>query len=105
MGKVKNDKIRGVEEMRRDRFREIVECEVEAAEGIEEADFRWDVAGEGFVGEGELSDTVASADDSRPVTWGGVKFRPGLKDVRWVGFNGGFEGEEGEAVGVERGSK
>lgn len=91
--------------MRRNGFREIVEGESEAAEGIEEAEFGRDVAGEAFVGERELSDSVASADDSWPVAWGGVELGPRLEDVRWVGFNGGLEGEEGEAIGVERGSK
>ena len=91
--------------MRRNGFREIVEGEGETTEGIEEAEFRRNVASETFVGERELSDSIASADDSGPVTWGGIKLGPGLENVRWVGFNGGFEGEKGEAIGVERGSE
>lgn len=102
---VEEDEVGGVVEMNRNRFREIVESEAEALEGIEEAKLGRDVAGEAFVGKREVSDSVAGAEDSRPVAWGGVGVGPGREDVRWVGFNGGLEGEKGEAIGVERGGE
>lgn len=70
VGEIENDEIGGIVEMERDRLREIVECEAESPERVEEAEFGGDVAGEALVGEGELGDSVASADDSGPVAWG-----------------------------------
>lgn len=45
---------------------------------------------------------VVIAGDSDPMAGGGVRHGPGGEGESWVGGNGGFEGEEREAIGVER---
>lgn len=39
------------------------------------------------------------------MAWGAVGFRPGGKNSGGVGVHGGFQGKQGEAVGVEGGCR
>ena len=78
---------------------EVVVGEREVGEAAEEADFGGDVAGEASVWERDGRNTIGDAGDSDPVAGSWVGVFPGGEDKGWVGGDGGFEGEESEAVG------
>lgn len=100
---IERDESGGVEETGRDGLGEVVVGERESLEGVEEAELGGDVAGEALVGEGETRDAVVSTGNAGPVAGGQVGLRPGLEYAGRVEVYGGFESEEGEAVGGERG--
>lgn len=99
VGEVEGEKRGGVEEVRRDGVGEVVVWEREVGEVAEEPDFGGDVAGEPPVWERDGGDAIGGACDSDPLAGSWVGVFPGGQNVGWVGGDGGFEGEEREAVG------
>lgn len=96
----------GIEQLGRQRAVETVAMEVEAAEEDKGPELRGDVAAEVLPGDGDADDAgvgvtgYVGAGNAGPLTRRGVVFFPGGKegDGGGGGVDGGFEGEEGEAV-------
>lgn len=98
MREVKDNEGGGVEERGRNGVGELVVWKTQSFEGGEKSQFGGNVTAEVLVRERELGNSVAGAGDAGPVACSGVVFRPGAENGGGVGVDGGFEGEEGEAV-------